>query len=112
MATKRKAATGARRVSTPRSSITDSTALETFVCRRIQGARLTRLSCGARYTSLNAPGARAEAKATGGAACLGCAMGRAHAKGERPTRWLDGQLVELRKVRPLQQERVVWTGGS
>ena len=85
---------------------------EVFVCRKIQGARLTRLACGARYLALNAAGARTEAKRTGGAACLGCVMGRSHAKGARPTRWFDGELVELRRVRPVRQERVPWTGGS
>jgi len=74
--------------------------LTLFVCKLL-GTKLRRPACGGRH------------EAGKDATCAGCAVGKAHRKGERPERWPDGTpIVELRwrngagyvtNMRPRQQ---------
>lgn len=58
------------------------TPLVNIVCRHL-ALTISREACGAQLTRLYAP-----------AACRGCEVGAAHARGETPTCWEDGESIE------------------
>lgn len=63
--------------------------IDAFECTPFR-TRLTVAACAARYTRANTKlvgSARLNGKLSDGGACIGCEIGRAHARGETPERW-------------------------
>lgn len=90
-------------------SAATSVEIEQFHCPAT-GVTQARTSCAARHkrSSAEASGKSAKGKEhlTGAEACVRCEVGKAHAAGEAPTHWPDGQLIELTTKRiPLVSAR-------
>lgn len=87
--------------------------IETFRCVRLD-TKLTRTSCGARYTRAAKEHAGKTARGAmklAAAGCVGCDIGKAHRRGEAPTAWPDGTSLEFVQLRvpapptpPLREE--------
>lgn len=71
--------------------------MRAFVCKPLNGARLSRDACGVRSKALRASGPRGLPRAVG-VACVRCSVGRDHARGHAPTTWPDGSPIELVEI--------------
>lgn len=71
--------------------------LELFRCKTLDGARLTRGGCAAKYSDAKANRDAVPGTETHGRThrCRGCTVGEAHARGESAQAWADGSPVEL-----------------
>lgn len=65
-----------------------ATTLEVFVCRPMNGVRLTRTAC-----------AKIAANPPTIGPCASCSVGNSHKRGKLPGSWPDGQLIVLMKIR-------------
>lgn len=84
--------------------------IEAFRCVRLD-TKLTRTSCGARYTRAAKEHAGKTARGAMklvAAGCVGCDIGKAHRLGENPAAWPDGTPLEFVQLRvptpPLREE--------
>ena len=74
---------------------------EVFRCVPL-GTRLRREACADRHRRAIGGAGRSfkgEAPLSGAATCATCELGICHAAGERPDRWIDGELVEVSRLR-------------
>lgn len=67
--------------------------LPVFICRPLGGVRLTIAGCKARHEAASRPRARG-APHLESSACIGCPVGRAHAKGRPVSAWPGGAPIE------------------
>lgn len=86
----------------PDGSVTSSspaTSIEQFRCMKLSLWQSREL-CGKRYLEARRQAAPtpSRTKNIAGSACLECPIGRAHARGEKPTSWEDQRPIELRAM--------------
>lgn len=83
-----------------------------FVCVPWSSSQ-TRSGCGERHKrakrELRHEGKRGQAHQVGNKRCAECTIGAAHARGEQPTSWPDGQPVKLIQITPASTR---WLGQS